>query len=98
MKYDSIYAGGIYYTISRHKMGNTSMSTVAVHKVKVISCDSVRETVVASWNGNQARTYTESAYSKWRKNEPLLVTSGWGKRLATREEIKAHKEAQKDVA
>jgi hypothetical protein len=91
MKFDSIRAGDVYYTVSRNKMGNTTMSTTAVHRVRVISCDSVKETVVASWNGNQSRTYYERDYSKWRKNEPLLVKSGFGHRLATREEIAAHK-------
>lgn len=94
MKFDSIRAGDVYYTVSRHKMGNTMMSTVAVHSVRVISCDPVKETVVARWNGNVERTYVYHEYSKWRKNEPLLVKSGFGHRLATRDEIKAHKEAQ----
>lgn len=97
MKFDSIRAGDAYYTVTRQKMGNTTMSTIAVHKVRVISCDSVKETVVASWNGNAERTYTERDYSKWRKSEPLLVKSGFGKRLATREEIKAHKEAKESA-
>lgn len=90
MKFNSIYAGMTCYTVSKHLMGNTTMRTVAVHEVKVISCDSVKETVVASWNHNQPRTYTERDYSKWRAKEPLLVGEIC-KRLATREEIAAHK-------
>lgn len=91
MKFDSILAGNVYYTVSRQKMGNTTMSTIAIHRVRVISCDTVKGTVVASWNGNASRTYYERDYSKWRKNEPMLVKSGFGHRLATREEIKAAK-------
>lgn len=91
MKFDSIRAGDVYYTVTRHKMGNTTMSTTAVHRVRAISCDSVKETVVARWNGNPERTYVRHEYEKWRKNEPMLVKSGFGHRLATREEIKAHK-------
>lgn len=89
MKFNSIYAGDTYWTVSHHKMGNTTMSTVAVHPVTVVSCDSVKETVIARWNGNEPRTYREREYSKWRKNKPLLVADGWGHRLATRDEIKA---------
>jgi hypothetical protein len=94
MKFDSIRAGNVYYTVSKHRMGNTTMSTVAIHKVKVISCDSVKGTVVASWNGNAARTYHEHEYAAWRKGEPLLIKSGFGHRLATREEIKAAKQIE----
>ena len=97
MKFDSIRAGDVYYTVTRQKMGTTSMTTVAIHPVKVISCDSVKETVVASWNGNASRTYYEGDYSKWRKTKPLLVKSGFGHRLATREEIKAHKDAKEQA-
>lgn len=93
MKFNSIYAGMTYYTVSKHLMGNTTMRTTAVHAVKVISCDSVKETVVASWNGNQARTYTQRDYSKWRAKKPLLV-GGMCKRLANREEIAAHKASE----
>lgn len=100
MKYSSIHAGDTYYTVSRHKMGNTTLSTVAVHRVKVISCDSVKETVTASWNGNAARTYFQRDYSKWRATEPLLIRSGLmgAARLATRDEIKAHKAASGTAA
>lgn len=91
MKYDSIRAGDTYYTVKRQKMGNTTMTSIVVHPVKVISCNSVKETVVASWNYNGERTFYERDYSKWRKTKPLLVKSGLGYRLATREEIKAHK-------
>lgn len=94
MKFNSIYAGETYYTVSRQKMGNTTMSTVAIHSVKVVSCDSVKETVVASWNYNGPRTFYPREYAKWRKTKPMLVKSGLGNRLATREEIAAAKAAK----
>lgn len=90
MKFSSISAGGVYYTVTRHSMGNTTMRTVSVHRVRVISCDSVKETVLASWNGNPAKTYHQADYKGWRATEPLLVGS-LSKRLATRLEIAAHK-------
>lgn len=93
MKYSSIRAGETYYAVARHRMGNTTMRTVAVLRVRVISCDSVKETVIASWNGSPVRTYYERDYRNWRAKEPLLV-GDLQKRLATREEIAAHKAEQ----
>lgn len=90
MKYDSLQVGKTYYTVTRTKMGNTTISTVSIQPVVVISCDSVKETVVASWNGNEARTYGASAYGKWRMKKPVTIQSAFGSvRLATRAEIMA---------
>jgi len=91
MKFNSIRAGNTFYTVSRQRMGNTTMSTVAVHEVTVRSTDSVHETVLASWNGNPARVYSSREFAKWRLNKPLLIKSGIGHRLATRKEIAAAK-------
>ena len=93
MKYNSLIQGGTYYTVTRHKMGNTTISTVSVHAVIVISLDSVRETVIASWNGNTPQKYYEHQYKKWRKTKPVLINGAFGvARLATREEIAKMKE------
>lgn len=40
------------YTVTVGKMGNTNLSTVNVHPVRVIEIDSARRFVVARWNGN----------------------------------------------
>jgi hypothetical protein len=53
--------------------------------------------VIASWNGNTPERFYDRSYSQWRATEPMLVKSGWGQRLATREEIKAAK-ASKEQA
>lgn len=90
MKFDSIQAGGVYFTVTKQKAGNTTMNTVAVHRVRVISTDTVRQTVEASWNSNQPKTFYHRDYKNWRASEPLLVGT-ITKRLATRAEIAAHK-------
>lgn len=92
MKYSSIRHGETYYTVTRGKMGNTTVSTVFVHTVKVISMDAVKETVVASWNGNKPKTFYASHYAKWRKTKPVTIKSAMGSvRLATRAEIAVSK-------
>lgn len=94
MKFDSFVPGMTVYDVGRRKLGNTTMSTVAVWAVRIIATDTVMQTVTASWNSNPARIYYAHDYAKWRKSEPVLVKSGWGHRLATRKELKAMKEPQ----
>jgi hypothetical protein len=93
VKFDKLKVGEVYFTVSRQKMGNTTMRTVAIHPVRVKEIEPDSRSVIASWNGNAPRRYYDRDYSKWREKQPLLVKSGFGQRLATREEIKAAKQA-----
>jgi hypothetical protein len=86
-----IKPGDILYDVHSHKMGNTTASTMGVWTVRVIE---VHENhIVASWNGNSPEKMFEGRVSKLRVSKPVFVKSGWGKRLATRAELKAMKEA-----
>ncbi len=58
------------YTVTRQKMGNTTMSRKAVHRVVVTEVDPEGKFVMASWNGNQVRRYSESQVAKWKVKEP----------------------------
>lgn len=90
MKFEKLQPGMTVYDVGRHKMGNTTMSTVAVWSVHVIEVDSERRRVTASWNSNRPRVYYERDVTKWRANKPMLVRTMMGaSRLATREERKA---------
>jgi len=94
MKFEKLKPGMTVYDVGRHKMGNTTISTVAVWPVRIVSVDAEKRTVDASWNGNRARTYHEYECKKWREEKPLLIEGAFGnKRLATREEIAAAKAA-----
>lgn len=96
MKFEKLKPGMVVFDVGRHKMGNTTMSTVAVWQVRVISVDQEAQTVVASWNSNPARTYYSRSVAKWREKAPMLVRGASGRaRLATREEQKAAREEQK---
>jgi|GEM_PF-1022030 len=92
MKFEKLKPGMVVYDVGRHKMGNTTMSTVAVWSVRIISVDTEKRRVEASWNGNRPKVCYEYEAKKWREKEPMLIRSPMGyARLATREEIKAAK-------
>lgn len=91
MKFEKLQPGMTVYDVGRHKMGNTTLTTVSVWSVRIISVDAEKRSVVASWNSNAPRTFYENATSKWKAQKPVVVRSGMGARLATREELKAMK-------
>lgn len=87
--------GQIVWNIRRHKMGNTTVRTLSVYEIRVISVGEF--SVLASWNGNPAKHYTQRDIEKWKLKQPVTIPTwnGYGARLATREEIKAMKEKGK---
>lgn len=87
MKLSRLQTGQIVYDVAKTRMGNTTLRTVSVWRVRVIAVDSEKATVTASWNGNPARTYTARAVKRWRATEPTLIRSVMGvARLARRGE------------
>lgn len=90
MKIESMAEGEIVYTLRKHGMGNTTISTMSVLPVRICSVDLEQGRVLASVNNNTARWYRRCEAEKWRKSKPVMVQSAMGyQRLATREEIKA---------
>ncbi len=63
-------SGQLLYSVTRVKMGNTTMSRLAVHPVKVIEIDPDGMFVLASWNSNPARKYFPGQVAKWKVNMP----------------------------
>ncbi len=94
MKIENLKEDQIVYEVGRQKMGNTTISTVVVWEVRIVSVDLERRIVKARWNSNPTREYREMTWRKWRAVKPMLVLSGFGCRLATREEIEATKKAE----
>lgn len=92
MKLDKLKLGMTLYSLSRQKMGNTTMSTTVVHDVLVVGVDAERQMVTARWNGNPPKAFPKRVWSKWRLSKPQLVGGALGQqRPATREEINAAK-------
>lgn len=77
------------YDVGTYRMGNTTARTVAVWPVFIESVDVEKGMVTARWNGNPPENYYANRFKSWRKNKPVLVKSGFGFRLQTREEQKA---------
>ena len=95
MKLESLKPGMVVYDVGTYRMGNTTMRSVGVWPVRIVEIDMEKRIVVASWNGNPPKRFVSSEATRWRKNEPLIIRSPMGRaRLATREEIKAAKEAK----
>ena len=99
MKFEKLKPGMVVYDVGRQRLGNTTMYTVAVWSVKIISVDAEKRTVEASWNYNPAHTYSDRDYKKWRAVAPKLISAGpfGGKRLATKDEVKAAKRAAEEL-
>lgn len=88
MRIEKLQPGMVVHDVGRHKMGNTTISTVAVWDVFIESVDVERMVVVASWNGNAPKEYREHQWAKWRVKKPTLIRGAMGNyRIARRDEV-----------
>lgn len=98
MKITNIKPGDTVYDLQRHKMGNTTISTLSCYEIKIYEVDHYNGWVVASWNNNSKKKYHTGSISRWKKNKPVMVHTRLGySRLATKEEKKAMKDGQAKV-
>ena len=106
MKIESLKPGQTVWDVARQKLGNTTMSTVAVYSVFIHSVERIDKgvgavswVVTASWNGNPVKRYGEHNVKRWRKSKPVVVRSPSGRaRLATREELKGMRCTHPNIA
>jgi len=63
--------GQVLYTVTRQKVGNTTLTRAAVHPVRVVRVDLAARRVMASWNGNPERAFSESQVAKWKVTKPV---------------------------
>ncbi len=68
-------ADQVLYTVTRRKMGNTTISMGVLHRVVVKELDPEGRFVVASWNGNTPRKYYERDVARWKVNMPKLKST-----------------------
>lgn len=88
MKINKLKPEEIVYSVEKRTMGNTSMTTTSVFRVRIVEVDPEGKWVMASWNGNPARKFYERMTSKWRKVKPVMIESLNGRsRLATKAEL-----------
>jgi|SRR5271157_6370252 len=96
MKISQLSVGQVVYNVQRRKMGNTTISDTCVFSILVKEIDPAGQYVIASWNCNPPERFYARSVSKWRKEKPMMVKSGFGsQRLANRAEIKLMKEQAK---
>ena len=65
-----IKPGQTLYSLTRQKMGSTTVSHVAVHPVYVREVDPEGRFVLASWNGNPPRKFFVREVKRWRVKKP----------------------------
>lgn len=58
------------FTVTRRKMGNTTITETAVHDVVVKEIDIDRDRVFASWNSNAPKWFYLGDIKKWLLSEP----------------------------
>lgn len=88
MDINKLTPGMTVFNVSRRQMGNTTLRTVSIFSVTIHSVDLERQTCIASWNRNPARTYYSRDIRKWREKKPKLVAGVFGQyRLAKRGEV-----------
>ena len=85
---ENAIAGAVFYSRLRHKMGNTTLSTLSEHVVRVVETYSpANRYALCSWNGNAPRRYMGADlarlydWSMYDEDEAVLVTGVWGRVL-----------------
>lgn len=61
IKFDRLAAGMTLLSVTKERLGNTTMKHWAERKVVIVSVDTVTRTAIVSWNGNRP--------VKWRARE-----------------------------
>lgn len=69
--FSRIKVGQVLFTVTRQRMGNTTMTRLAVHEVKVLELDPVKRKVRAIWNHfNAPEWYSERQVARWKVSKP----------------------------
>lgn len=64
----SLKEGDVVWSVSRQKMGRTSMMRTAVHSVRIHEVH--EDHVVASWNGNRPKKFYPREIARWKRTKP----------------------------
>ena len=98
MNIKNLQPGQTVWNVRRQKMGNTTISTVAIFPVRIVEVHPREEGsmhseyVLASWNGNRPEKFYRKTIGGWKKEKPETVDAGFGgfrRQLANREQTKA---------
>lgn len=88
MKFDKLEVGMELYDVHSYKMGNTTVRSLGVWRVRVKEIDAEKRRALCSWNGNSPKWYWERDIAKLKATEPVLIRTPFGaRRRPTREEL-----------
>jgi hypothetical protein len=62
--------GQVLYQIQRQKCGNTMVSRGCLYEVRVVSIADDGKSIMASWNGNPPRRFSEKHVANLRVKKP----------------------------
>lgn len=62
--------GQVVYEICRQKMGNTKATRGCLFEIRIVEADPEGDWVLASWNHNPVRKYSQRQANKWRVSKP----------------------------
>jgi hypothetical protein len=65
--FNTVRVGDVLYDGGTYKMGNTKLREVGNWPVKIVEVDTVRGRVLASWNSNTPKWFSERAVKAWRR-------------------------------
>jgi len=85
MKFERIKVGDILYDVHSERLGNTTIRSVGVWRVKILEVH--EDHAIVSWNGNSPQRYSRKQIARLRAKEPTLIKCGFGYRLAKRGEV-----------
>jgi hypothetical protein len=69
MKIEKLYSGQYLHDYHMYREGNTMRKKMGHWRVRVIQIDMAGRRVLAEWNSNAPRWYSEKAISKFRIKE-----------------------------
>lgn len=70
----SLKPGDVLFEARYENAGNTTLKRLAVRSVRIIEVDSEFRSVLASWNGNTAKTFYPryGKFASWRRTDPRI--------------------------
>lgn len=85
--FHKLKAGQVYYTVTKGRLGNTTLRTVSIHEVKVLEVHI--SYCMASWNHNKPERFYPGNVAHWKVERPVTVKGIWGSQRLARKDEKA---------
>lgn len=77
MKVENLVPGKTYLSVTRERMGNTTMSGDSVHGVEIVEVSDDFVSAIVRWNGNAPKVLYARDLRKLREVPPEWLKDGW---------------------